>query len=140
MSPSHHVSQISPKRDQLAYPLRARLATPRVALTAVPAPPASPAKAKKLRAPRKTSRPPAQRFTSQTPMTISRVLPLAMPSDEATDPAVVRFTRNAPRKIAGHTVGPYSRAAASAMPVGGHTAVALAWTKASDSPSLPATK
>ena len=73
-------------------------------------------------------------------MTASRVLPVAMPSDEATDPAVVTFTRNAPRKIAGHTGNPYSRRAASAMPVGGHTAVALAWTNASDRPIFPAAK
>src|SRR5215510_11855682 len=140
MSPSHHVSQIAPKRAQLAYPVRARLRTPTVALTVVATPPASAANAKKLRARRKTSRPPAQRFTSQTPTTASSVLPAAMPSDEATDPAVVTFTRNAPRKIAGHAEYPYSSRAASAMPVGGHTAVALAWMNASDRPILPATK
>ena len=68
------------------------------------------------------------------------MLPAAMPSDDAVDPAVVTFTRNAPRKMAGHMWLPYRRSAASAIPVGGHTAVALAWTKASESPSFPATK
>src|SRR5262247_972947 len=100
MSPSHHVSQIAPKRAQLAYPVKARLRTPTVALTVVATPPASAANAKKLRARR-------------TPTTASSVLPAAMPSDEATDPAVVTFTRNAPRKIAGHAEYPYSSRAAS---------------------------
>jgi len=79
-------------------------------------------------------------LTSQTPSSASRVLPAAIPRDDAIDPAVVTFTRNAPREIAGHMWLPYRRSAASAIPVGGHTAVALACTKASESPSLPATK
>src|SRR5262249_4202192 len=139
MSPSHHVSQISPNRAQLACPASARLATPTVALTAVATPPASAANTKKLRARANTSRPPAQRFTSQTPTSASKVLPAAMPRDEATDPAAVTFTRNAPTKIAGHIAHPDRRRAASAMPVGGHPAVALACTNASETPSLPAT-
>jgi len=61
-----------------------------------------------------------------------------MPSDVQTDPAVVTFTSNAPTKIAGHTRYPYSSIAANAIPVGGHTAVALACSKASVSPSFPA--
>jgi len=54
------------------------------------------------------------------------VLPAATPSDVATDPAVVTLTRKAPTATAGHTRGPKRRNAASAIPVGGHTAVALA--------------
>ncbi len=126
MSPNHHVSQIAPKSERLTCPPRIRLVTPTVALTAVAAAPASAANMKKLRARRKTSPPPAQRCTSHTPRSASSVLPVAMPRDEATDPAVVTFTRKAPRKIAGHNERPYSRSAASAIPVGGHTAVALA--------------
>ena len=67
------------------------------------------------------------------------MLPPAIPSDVQTDPAVVTFTRNAPRNSAGQTRYPSSSAAARAMPVGGHTGEALAWTKASASPSFPAT-
>ena len=39
---------------------------------------------------------------------------------------MVKFTRNAPAKITGHTRYPKIRNAASAIPVEGHTAVALA--------------
>jgi hypothetical protein len=66
------------------------------------------------------------------------VLPVAIPIEEATEPAVVMFTTNAPSQIAGHTRYPSSRNATRAIPVGGHTAVALACTKASISPSFPA--
>ena len=55
-----------------------------------------------------------------------------------TEPAVVSFVRNAPRKMPGHTRGPKTSTAARAMPVGGQTAVALALTNASARPSLPA--
>jgi hypothetical protein len=44
----------------------------------------------------------------------------------ATDPAVVKFTRNAPVKITGQTRYPKIRNAKSAIPVEGQTAVALA--------------
>src|SRR2546423_6162598 len=64
---------------------------------------------------------------------------MLMPTDVASEPTVVRLTRNAPSRIAGHTSYPSVRNAASVMPVGAHTPVALACTKASRSPSLPAT-
>jgi hypothetical protein len=63
-----------------------------------------------------------------------------MPREVAMDPAVVKFTRNAPTKIAGQTRYPRIRKDASAMPVQAHMAVALACTKASFKPSFPATK
>ena len=68
------------------------------------------------------------------------MLPVAMPNVVATDPAVVRLARNAPKKMPGQTRYPSTRNAARAMPVGGQTAVALGCTKAIDSPSLAATK
>ena len=68
------------------------------------------------------------------------MLPTAIPSEVATDPAVVRFTKKAPTTIAGQTSYPASSRVASAMPVGAHTGVALGLEKASCSPSFPATK
>jgi hypothetical protein len=53
------------------------------------------------------------------------VLPAAIPRDVPTDPAVVRLTRKAPMKIAGQIQEPRSNNAANAIPVGGHTGVAL---------------
>ena len=73
-------------------------------------------------------------------MSPSRVLPIATPIEVATEPAVVTLTRNAPTRMAGHARDPKSRKAANAIPVGGHTAEALALTKARLSPNLPATK
>ena len=61
-----------------------------------------------------------------------------MPSEVATEPAVVTLTRKAPAATAGHMRTPRMSSAARAMPVGGQTAVALAWTEAKSSPSLPA--
>jgi len=51
----------------------------------------------------KALRPFANRVTSQAPRSPSSVFPLAMASDVHTEPAVVAFTRNAPRRIAGQT-------------------------------------
>ena len=58
----------------------------------------------------------------------------------AIEPAVAMFARNAPTKIPSQTRYPNTRIAARAMPVGGHTAVALACTKASINPSFAATR
>ena len=63
-----------------------------------------------------------------------------MPIEVATLPVVVWFTRNAPRRMAGHARSPKIRNAANAIPVGAHTAVALGFTKASRKPSLPVMK
>ena len=82
----------------------------------------------------------ANRVTSQPPRSASSVLPLAIPSDVQADPAVVTLTRNAPAKSAGQTRYPSSSVAASAMPVGGHTVVALGCTEARVRPTFPATK
>ena len=69
------------------------------------------------------------------------MFPAAIASEVSTAPDVVTFARNAARKMAGQTPGPSSRKAASAMPAGGHTGLALAWTKAKCwSASFPARK
>ena len=66
------------------------------------------------------------------------MLPAAIPSDVASEPAVVMLTTNAPAKIAGHPRYPSVSSVASAIPVGGQTADALEWTEASERPTLPA--
>src|SRR5207245_1974362 len=77
--------------------------------------------------------------TRAAPTSASSVLPAAIPSDDRTEPAVVTLTRKAPTKITGQMPRPSSSMAASAMPVGGQTGVALACTMAKARPSLPAT-
>ena len=129
-SPSHHVSQIGPKSAQRALPVSASVVTPRVALTVVLTSPASATNLKMSCARSKAATPPAKRSTRNAPTSASSVLPAAMPSDESTDPAVVRLTAKAPAKIAGQMPRPSSSTAASAMPVGGQTGVAFACTMA----------
>src|SRR5437870_7966349 len=63
-----------------------------------------------------------------------------MPSEVTSVPAVVRLARNAPRNTPGHTRVPRSKRAARAIPVGGQTAVALAFRNARVRPSLAAVK
>ena len=88
----------------------------------------------------KAATPPAKRSTSAAPTSASSVLPAAMPSDVSTVPAVLTLTKKAPAKTTGQMPRPSSSTATSAMPAGGHTAVAFAWTLANARPSLPATK
>src|SRR5205807_9489760 len=83
----------------------------------------------------KTRVPLANRLTSHAPQSASSVLPLAMQSEVAMLPAVVSFTKNAPRKMAGHVRYPSTSSAASAIPAGGQTGDALACKKASFNPS-----
>jgi hypothetical protein len=61
-----------------------------------------------------------------------------MATDVVMSPAVVRFTRKAPTKIAGHARYPSKSIAASAIPAGGHTGDALACNDARFKPILPA--
>jgi hypothetical protein len=100
---------------------------------------AAAAKVKTSRGRSNARTPAASRSTSQAPSSPSSVLPSAMPSEVATEPAVVTFTTKAPTATAGHARRPSRSSAASAIPVGGHTAVALACTEAKSRPSLPAT-
>jgi hypothetical protein len=62
------------------------------------------------------------------------------PNEVATVPTVVKLTKNAPIKTPGQTLYPNISKAAIAIPVHGHTAVALACTYASSKPSFPAAK
>ena len=70
------------------------------------------------------------------PATASSVFPIAITAETPGGNGVVRFAKNAPSAIAGQTRYPSTSTAASAIPVGGQTAVALAFTNASDNPSL----
>src|SRR2546427_9688797 len=63
-----------------------------------------------------------------------------MPSEVMRVPAVVRLARSAARNTPGQTQVPMSKRAARAIPVGGHTAVALAFRNARVRPSLAAVK
>jgi hypothetical protein len=102
--------------------------------------PARTAKAKMSRARSKARAPFAKRSTRYPAESASRVFPTAIPSEVATDPAVVTLTRKAPARTAGHTRAPKSSAAAIAIPVGGQTGLALAWTMPKRRPNFPATK
>ena len=57
-------------------------------------------------------------------MTASSELPVAIAAASVGDPCTVRLVSAAPSQTPGHTRGPASRIDASAMPEGGHTAVA----------------
>ena len=64
-------------------------------------------------------------------MTASSVLPVAIAAETATAPVVVRLTRNAPIATPGHNSRPRTgSSAATAIPVGGQMADALAFTNA----------
>lgn len=135
-SPSHHVSQIEGAAAAGAEPPSTRQLTPIVAPIAVASAERN-AKRNTSGARSKTSTARANRITSHAPSTPSSVLPAAIPADVRIAPDVVTFTTNAPAKIAGHSRRRVSSSAAIAIPVGGHTALALACTNASDRPSLP---
>src|SRR6266852_5472645 len=102
-----------------------RLVTPIVAATGVQNPPVKKAKTRISRDFSKASRPFANRVTKCQASTASRVLPVAIPRDVTTEPAVVRLTTKAPTRIAGQKRDPRAKSAAIAMPVGGQTGVAL---------------
>jgi hypothetical protein len=101
-----------------------------VALTAVLATAASRTNRKMSRGRSNTCAPPAKRVTRRAPTTASRVLPKAIASEVAMEPAVVTLMTNAPMKMTGQSRGPRSSRAASAMPAGGQTGVALACREA----------
>src|SRR6266550_666595 len=134
-SPSHHVNQMRPYSGHGANPAHDKLVTPTVALIAVLAKAARTTNRARPLPRCNAERPPANRFTRYAPVSTSSVLPAAIATDVKSDPAVVSFTRSAPRKMPRHARGPKIRMAASAMPVGGQTAVALAFTNASARPS-----
>src|SRR5438309_7690867 len=138
-SPSHQVRQISPYWLHEANPPSVRLVTPNVAATAVLITPAKNANRRTSLVQSNARRPLAYRMTRKEATTASRVLPVAMPIEDRTDPAVVRLTRKAPAKIGGQKRRPSATSVAIAIPVGGHTGVALGWTEARRRLNFPAT-
>src|SRR5712664_2656110 len=139
VSPSHQVRQISPYWLQDANPPSVRLVAPNVAATAVLITPAKNAKRRMSLVQSNAWRPWAYRITRKDAMTASKVLPVAMPIDVSTEPAVVRLTRRAPAKMDGQKRRPMATNVAIAIPVGGHTGVALGWTEARRRLHFPAT-
>src|SRR5690349_376204 len=126
-SPNHQVNQIAPGLAAPVKPPNDRLATPIDALTLVLATPARSTNLKMFRGWSNARGPSANLLTKKAPDKASNVLPSAMPSEAVTElGGVVIFTRNAPRKMTGQKRYPNNRRPASAIPVGGHTAVALA--------------
>jgi hypothetical protein len=71
---------------------------------------------------------------------ISMVLPLAIAAQVPHHAWVVKFTRNDPRKTPGQIPCPNRRSTASAIPDGGHTAVAFGEMVAKCKPTYPDTK
>ena len=99
-SPSHHVSQMDPKRSARAAPLSASDPTPIVALSIVLITPASTAKRTTLPGVSNASRPPAKRPMSSAPTAASSMLPVAMLLQAGSDPRVVMLTSSAPTRDA----------------------------------------
>src|SRR6266851_2935007 len=139
VSPSHQVRQISPYWLHEANPLSVRLVTPNVAATAVLMAPAKNANRRMSLLHSNAWRPLAYRMTRKEAMTASKVLPVAMPIEVRTEPAVLRLTRKAPAKMDGQKRIPRATSVAIAIPVGGHTGVALGWTEARRRLNFPAT-
>src|SRR4029077_3207260 len=129
-SPSHQVRQMRPNCFHGAKPPSARLVTPNVAATAVLRTPAKRAKRRMSQDRSKACFPLAKRKTRTEARTASSVLPVATPAEVSTDPAVVRLTAKAPRKIAGQKRKPRASNAAIARPVGGQTGEELGCTVA----------
>jgi hypothetical protein len=64
------------------------------------------------------------------------VFPTAIASAAPAGIGVVRFATAAPTNTAGHIPRPNNRSAASEIPVGAHTGVALPWATDNESPTL----
>jgi hypothetical protein len=108
----------------MTAPPRRRLATPTVALTIVLSPAASTASASTSRARSSEGRKRTAR-SRLAPTSASRVLPALMPSTVTRGTPVQELARNAPSATPGQYRRPHTSRAASAIPVGGHTAVTL---------------
>ena len=80
------------------------------------------------------------RASSAAPTTAASALPVAIPIAVGTVLSPVAFDSTAARKIAGATRGPKTIAAASASPLGGHTAETIAFPSENDSPSFATAK
>ena len=139
-SPIHHVSHAGPNEPGLTKPPARRESIPIVALTVVQPSAANTANLKTSSARSNAFLPCANRNTRYAPATASRVFPTAIPNEVPIVPAVVMFTRKAPRRMAGQSSSPAISSAAIAIPVGAQTGLALGLTSASLSPSFPVTK
>jgi hypothetical protein len=109
--------------------------TPMVALSVVLATAASPTRAITSRTRSREVRKPAAR-SSRQPTRASAVLPIAMPAAAPSGIGVVTLAMNAPAATAGHSSVPKTRSAASEMPVGAHTGVALPCATDRERPAL----
>src|SRR5215472_1898358 len=89
------VNQMSPNFDGSAYPARARLPTPTVALMTVPGANVKPEKTTTRVGDPKGSRV-HHLLTSDAVSTPSRVFPMAIATEVAIDPNVIAPARNAP--------------------------------------------
>jgi hypothetical protein len=127
-----------PNLFHAAKPPSERLVTPKVAATALLRIPAQSANRRISQVLSKTRRPFAKRVTKYDARTASRVFPIAIPREVSAEPAVVRFTRKAPAKMAGQKPDPKVSSAVIAMPVGGHTGDALGCTEARRRLNFPA--
>jgi hypothetical protein len=139
-SPSHHVIHIDARLDDSAYPARLRLPTPMVALVIVLGPKLIKVNLATPIGVSKVFRPLDHRLIRYPPITPSIVLPKAMAQEVYIEPAVMKFTRSAPVKIAGQIRYRNSRTDAKARPVGGHIGVALGCMEASVRLSFATTK
>src|SRR5262245_44679866 len=114
--------------------------TPIVALMSAAGPTAIRANFATLPEVSKVRRPAHHLSIRKPPTAASRVFPVAIASEVASEPAVVAFAIRAPANIAGQTRRPNSSTMASANPVGGQTGVALGLEEASWSPNLASRK
>jgi hypothetical protein len=119
----------------LTVPAMRDIVTPTVALTVVLATAASPTRAITSRTRSSDVRNPAAR-SSRQPTRASAVLPIAMPAAAPIGIGVVTLAMNAPAATAGHSSVPKTRSAASEIPVGAHTGVALPWATDRERPGL----
>ncbi len=112
-----------------------------VALTIVLSPAARTASASTSRTRSREGRKRATSTSRYAPTSASRVLPIVMPSTVSGGGLPVSaFASKAPAATPGHMRRPQTTMAASAIPVGGQTAVMLSFSNASSSPSLAVAK
>jgi hypothetical protein len=109
-----------------------------VALTVVLTAPARNARAMTSRTRSRDGRKSATRRNRNAPTSASPVLPAVIPSTVYQGTPVSTLPRSAPRAMAGHIRYPQKTVAASAIPVGGQTALMLSFVYARLSPSFAA--
>src|ERR1700729_382403 len=137
-SPVHHTHQTDGKALHGTIRASARSATPLVADTVI-------ATADPNTASRRTSRTRSSAFSKsnrrrrKAPNTGASVLPVAIAAAVQIGSELRALLTNAPIQMPGHTRYPQSKSAASAMPVGGQTAVTCFVANASVNPSFAAT-